>query len=169
MNMRDKIHFIPKHLQKVNIKYYNNTRCGRSTSVENLELLNFSFITRKEKQMKKIENVYTLKPNYDDPTPHRRTYTGTWMPVDEFWKMLNGFSYEIDTGNSGLEQDKVFIRRANTICAAAICFLHPEIEGIVGGKTLSDVELYALLDKLQDEDCAESEKDDEEEDEEDDE
>ena len=145
--MRDKIHFIPKHLQKVNIKYYNNTRCGRSTSVEKLELLNFSFITRKEKQMKKIENVYTLKPNYDDPTPNRRTYTG----------------------NSGLEQDKVFIRRANTICAAAICFLHPEIEGIVGGKTLSDVELYALLDKLQDEDCAESERDDEEEDEEDDE
>ena len=119
--------------------------------------------------MKKIENVYTLKPNYDDPTHQRRTYTGTLMPVDEFWKMLNGFSYEIDSGDSWLEQDKVFIRNANTIWAATICFLHPEIEGIVGGKTLSDGELYALLDKLQKEDCEESERDDEEEDEEDDE
>ena len=119
--------------------------------------------------MKKIENVYTLKPNHDDPTPQRKTYTGTWMPVDEFWKLLNDFSYEIDRGHSWLEQDKVFIREAETIHAATICFLHPEIEGIVGGKTLSDVELDALLDKLQDEDCAESEKDDEEEDEEDDE
>ena len=116
--------------------------------------------------MKKIENVYTLKPNYDDPTPQRKTYTGTWMPVDEFWKMLNDFYYEIYKGDSWLEQDKVFIRKADTIYAAAICFLHPEIEGIVGGKTLSDVELYALLDKLQNEDCEESEKSDDEEDDE---
>ena len=46
--------------------------------------------------MKKIENVYTLKPNYDDPTPQRKTYTGTWMPVEEYWKLLYAYLDDFD-------------------------------------------------------------------------
>ena len=140
-------------------------RCGRSRFVENLKLLNFSFITRKKKQMKKIENIYMLKPIYDGKSGC--FYTGTYMPVDELWDLLNDFMYGVDELKRFTLRDKIqFSKDAERLWTAAICFLHPEIEGIVGEKTLADVGLYELLEKLQKEDCEESEKSDDEEDEE---
>ena len=120
--------------------------------------------------MKKIENVYTLKPNYDDPTPQRKTYTGTWMPVEEYWQLLNDYLGDLDTANGFRIDDPYhFSMEADRLWPVTICFLHPEIEGIVGEKTISEEELYELLNKLQDEDCEESEEGEEDEDEEDEE
>ena len=42
------------------------------------------------------KKIYTLKPNYDDPTPQRKTYTGTWMPVEEYWKLLYAYLDDFD-------------------------------------------------------------------------
>ena len=115
--------------------------------------------------MKKIENIYMLKPIYDGKSGC--FYTGTYMPVDELWDLLNDFMYGVDELKRFTLRDKIqFSKDAERLWTAAICFLHPEIEGIVGEKTLFYGELYALLDKLQKEDCEESEKSDDEKDDE---
>lgn len=115
--------------------------------------------------MKKIENIYTLKPIYDGKPGC--IYTGTYMSVDEFWDLLNDFMHGVNELKRFTLRDKIqFAKDADRLWPAAICFLHPEIEGIVGEKTLADVGLYELLEKLQKEDCEESEKSDDEEDEE---
>lgn len=113
--------------------------------------------------MRKIENVYTLKPNYD-LVYKTKTYTGTWMSVEEFWELLNDYLEDFDTFNGVVIKNPFqFSVEADRLWPVAICFLHPEIEGIVGEKTMSEEELCDLLDKLEDEDYEESEEGDEDE------
>ena len=65
--------------------------------------------------MKKIENIYMLKPIYDGKSGC--FYTGTYMPVDELWDLLNDFMYGVDELKRFTLRDKIqFSKDAERLC-----------------------------------------------------
>ena len=104
--------------------------------------------------MKESKSVYVLI----EEKPGR--YTGTKMQLEELWELIGELRNYLNKENHywrGPAEDAVVSRDADCLWLITACMMHPEIEDMVGERTISEDEMEEILDKLITEDCDEEE------------